>query len=245
MLTRENAGVLVVVILAWIVLGPSVAGRGPRLKAAAFVAAALAAVLLPVALRNAIVGGEFHITTSQFGPNLYIGNNPRADGAYVPLVYGHGSPQQERADAIALAERAVGRTLSPKEVSRFWVDQVMRFIRDRPDEWLRLMRVKFILFWNATELGDTEDQYAYADWSVPLRVLNPLLTFGVLCAAATAGFGLTCTHWRRLWVLYAIILVYAASVIAFYVMARYRFPVVPALMLFIDSTTPCAPVAIS
>src|SRR5439155_26560946 len=47
-----------------------------------------------------------------------------------------------------------------------------------------------------------------------------------------AGFGLTCTHWRRLWVLYAIILVYAASVIAFYVMARYRFPVVPALMLF-------------
>jgi 4-amino-4-deoxy-L-arabinose transferase-like glycosyltransferase len=237
MLTRENAAVLVVVILGWTCLHPSLPRPLMRLKAMGLLLAALVAVVLPVSLRNAIVGGEFHITTSQLGPNLYIGNNPKADGAYVPLVYGHGWPEQERADATALAEQAVGRALSPGEVSQYWFGKVLSFIREQPLSWLELMRVKLLLFWNATELGDTEDQYVYADWSAVLRLLNPVLHFGVLCAGAAVGFVLTLRSWRRLWVLYAIIVCYAASVIAFYVMARYRFPIVPPLMLFAASGT--------
>ena len=47
-----------------------------------------ALVLLPVGLRNLAVGGEFHLTKSQFGPNFYIGNGPQADGGYVALREG-------------------------------------------------------------------------------------------------------------------------------------------------------------
>ena len=71
-------------------------------------------VLTPVAVRNRIVGGELHLTTSQLGPNLYIGNNPEADGTYRPLRPRRSEPQFERRDATELAERDVGRALSPK-----------------------------------------------------------------------------------------------------------------------------------
>jgi tetratricopeptide (TPR) repeat protein len=232
MLTRENAGVLAIPLLLWAWLAPRTPHVAPRAKTVALVIAGLAVVLFPVALRNAIVGGEFHLTTSQLGPNLYIGNNPHANGAYVPLVYGHASPAQERRDATELAEHALQRSLTPGEVSDYWIDRVKQFIRDDPEAWMALMRAKFVLFWNSTELGDTEDQYAYADWSRILHVLNPVLTFGLLTAAATIGIALTVLRWRRMWLLWAIVLLYAASVITFYVMARYRYPVVPLLILF-------------
>jgi hypothetical protein len=86
--------------------------------AAALVLAGLAVVLLPVALRNYAVGGGFHLTTSQLGTNLFIGNNPAADGSYVSLRPGRGSPEYERADATALAVQATGRSLTAGEVSR-------------------------------------------------------------------------------------------------------------------------------
>ena len=82
----------------------------------------LAIVLVPVAARNAVVGGGFFVTTSQFGPNFYIGNNPTADGTYASLRYGRGAPEYERQDATELAELALGRRLSPAEVSSYWTD---------------------------------------------------------------------------------------------------------------------------
>ena len=76
-------------------------------------AAGLAIVVGPVAVRNAVVGGELAITTAQFGPNFYIGNNPDADGTYKPLVPWRGNAAFERQDATRLAERAVGHPLGP------------------------------------------------------------------------------------------------------------------------------------
>jgi hypothetical protein len=69
---------------------------------------------------HATSGGGFFLTTSQFGPNFYIGNNPSADGTYQSLRFGRGAPEFERQDATELAEatRSAAR-LSPAEVSSF------------------------------------------------------------------------------------------------------------------------------
>ena len=83
-------------------------------------------MLLPVAVRNYTVGGEFHLTTSQFGPNFYIGNHAGARGLYEPLVAGRGNAEAEREDATRLAEAASGRSLSPEEVSAYWSSQGVR-----------------------------------------------------------------------------------------------------------------------
>jgi 4-amino-4-deoxy-L-arabinose transferase-like glycosyltransferase len=106
-LARENALVFAPVLFGWIALRAD-SGAARRALLAILFAAGLALLLAPVALRNLYVGGELHLTTSQLGPNLYIGNNPAARGTYAPLVPGRGDPRYERADATAIASRALG-----------------------------------------------------------------------------------------------------------------------------------------
>ena len=239
-LTRENALVFIAVLLAWSLVGvdrarPDVERRTTnvdRLRGAAVFLAGIAIVLVPVAARNAYVGGGFYLTTSQFGPNFYIGNNPSADGTYQPLRFGRGAPEYERQDATELAETALGRKLSPAEVSSFWVDKALEFITSRPGAWLRLMARKFALLANATEMLDTESQEAHAEWSWPLRIGGWFGHFGVLVPLAVLGLVLTWPLQSRLRVVYAMTIAYAASVVVFYVFARYRYPLVPLLIVF-------------
>jgi tetratricopeptide (TPR) repeat protein len=248
-LTRENALALVLVAVAW----AFVAGRPARLEhegheahegkgggasggpaawaPAAALLAGLAIVLVPVAARNYTVGGGFYLTTSQFGPNFYIGNNPESDGTYMSLRRGRGAPEYERQDAVALAERALGRTLTPAEVSGYWTDRALGFITEQPLEWIGLMLRKTALLFNTSEMLDTESQETYEDASLILRVLAPVGHFGVLVPFAAIGLVAAWPDRRRLWPILAMLVAYAASVIAFYVFARYRFPMVPLLVL--------------
>ena len=170
-LTRENALVFILVILAWAFLDVQPrTSNAQRLKRCAVFLAGIAIVLLPVALRNSYVGGGFYVTTSQFGPNFYIGNNPAADGTYQSLRFGRGAPEFERQDATELAERAIGTRLTPGQVSSYWTDKALTFITSQPGHWLRLMGRKAALLLNATEMVDTESQEAHAEWSLPLRI---------------------------------------------------------------------------
>lgn len=223
-LTRENALVMLPLLLAW-------AWQHARRRALLLVLAGTACVLLPVAMRNQLVGGEFHLTTSQMGPNFYIGNNAHANGGYQPLVPMHGHAQHEQTDAVELAERETGRKLTAGEVSNFWMTKSLNFIRAEPWPWVKLMARKWLLVWNAHELGDTEEQSAYAEHSSLLRWLSVFLHFGVLCPLASLGAVWLWPRRRELWIFPAVALTYAASVAAFYVFARYRLPLVPVAIL--------------
>ena len=224
-LTRENALVFVLVLGVWAFV------RAHARGVAAF-AVGVALVLAPVAIRNSLVGGGFYITTSQFGPNLFIGNHAGANGSYESLRYGRGAPEYERQDATDLAELAAGRPLTPAEVSSYWTGRALDFVGGQPAAWLKLMGRKVVLLWNRTEMVDTEDQSTYADWSLPLRLLGPIGTFGVLVPLAALGIFVTWRDRKRLVAIYALVLAYAASVVVFYVFARYRYPLVPMLVVF-------------
>jgi 4-amino-4-deoxy-L-arabinose transferase-like glycosyltransferase len=226
-LTRENALLLAVPVLIWFSTGDR--RRGSWMPAATFVVGC-ALVLLPVGVRNYAVGGELHLSTSQFGPNFYIGNHAGAQGLYEPLISGHGNAGDERDDATRLAEEGSGRKLSPREVSAYWTGRALDFIRTEPTAWLALVGRKLALTFNAAEVADTESQDVYAEWSWLLRVLSPP-SFGVILCLAAFGAVLTARDWRRLWFLHAIVITYTISVLVFYVFARYRFPLVPALMV--------------
>src|SRR5207247_2013231 len=139
-LTRENALVFIVALLVWAAFAPPLQGRfgaqGARAVASFLVGVAI--VVLPVAIRNSVVGGGLYVTTSQFGPNFYIGNNPAADGTYQSLRYGRGAPEYERQDATELAEIALGRRLTPAEVSSYWTGKELGCITSRTAAWLML-----------------------------------------------------------------------------------------------------------
>ena len=223
-LTRENALLLAVPVLLWFLIGD-------RRPAALLFLAGCAVVLLPVGARNYADGGEFELTTSQFGPNFYIGNHAGADGRYDALLAGRGNAADEQEDATQLAEQARGRALKPDEVSSYWTGRTLEFIRTQPGDWLRQLARKLALTFNASEVADTESQDVYGEWSSLLRLLAPV-SFGVIFCLGAFGICMTAGAFRRLWFLHAIALTYTASIVIFYVFARYRFPLAPMLMLF-------------
>ena len=224
-LARENALILAGVLLVWL----ATLGGRRWLLAGAF-AAGLAAALVPVTLRNWWVGGELHLTTSQAGLNLYLGNHAGASGLYQPFE-GNRGVESERQDARAAAERALGRALSPSEVSDYWTARALDYVRSQPGDWLVLMARKAVLLASATELVDAEDQYLTADHSLALRAAGVLGHFGVLAPLAVLGAFVAWPRRRELWWIFAAIAAYTASVLIFYVVARYRYPLVPFLAL--------------
>lgn len=234
-LSRENAMVLmaVVVPLAWH------AGRRlerwparvehwllPLLAIAAF-----AATLASVTIRNHVVGGEWHLTTCQFGPNFYIGNGREADGLYRPLIPGRGDPKFERTDAVALAERAAGRLLSPREVSRYWTIRALREMSDSPGHSAALLGRKWLMAFHAAEVADNNDIDTLTVASPILRALDATLHAGVLVSLAAAGVVLAWPDRRRWGWVAAMLLLMSLAVALFYNFGRYRFPLLPMLTL--------------
>lgn len=240
MLNRENARVLYPVVLAWLWFFFRAVPARARVAWAAVFTLGVAAAVLPVGLRNASVGGEFLISTSQAGPNFYIGNHAGAIGSYVPLVAGHGNADFERDDATKLAEAATGRHLSPGEVSDYWLTRAVGDIRQAPGQWLALMGRKVLLTFNAAEVVDTESIEVYRAFSF---VLNSRITFGMVLAVAAFGAWVTRREWKRLALLYAVAGGLALSVALFYVLARYRYPMVPVVLLLAGAAVSEAPAA--
>lgn len=230
-LTQEHAWVFLVPMLGWLVVQHRDMGM-PRPVFAAIFLGGVASALLLGAVRNQTAGGEFRLIGSQLGPAYYIGNNAQSDGTYRPLSPGGGGVAFERTDAAALAEQAVGTSLTPGGVSRYWMRQALDDIISQPGEWVSLIGRKFALLWNATEVADGESQYSHADQSVPLRLAGYVTHVGVMAPLALFGVWVSWRQRGELWLPYMLCLTYAASLVLFYVGARYRYPLVPFFALF-------------
>jgi tetratricopeptide (TPR) repeat protein len=221
-LLRENALLLLPFLL------PMAAGKGFVRKSAALMAG-LVLALLPVAIRNGLVGGDFLPTTFQGGVNFYIGNNPEADGTYRPIVPGKQIPALERQEPVRIAERELGRKLSPAEVSSFWMGRALAWAADHPGDFLRLQLRKLGMFWSWYEQPDAVDYYWVRGRS-PARWLAPV-ELGAVTLLALAGLWMI----RRNPGPFAPALLFALgwmlSTVVFFLFSRYRLPAVPALML--------------
>jgi tetratricopeptide (TPR) repeat protein len=222
-LLRENALLLLPFLL------PLSAGQGFFRRSGALVAG-LALALLPVAVRNGLVGGDFLPTTFQGGVNFYIGNNPQADGTYRPIVPGKQIPALERREPVRIAERELGRRLSPAQVSSFWISKALSWAAAHPVDFLRLQLRKLGLFWSWYEQPDAVDYYWVRRRSPALRWATPV-EFGAVTLLALTGLWLV----RRNPGPFAPALLFALgwmlSTAAFFLFSRYRLPAVPALMV--------------
>lgn len=218
-LLRENA-LLLVAFLAPLAF---VRGEPKRqaVKRLALFALGLALPLLPVAARNAALGGGLLPTTFQGGVNFYIGNNPQADGTYRPLVPGKQIPRLERAEAERLAEQASGRELGAAEISSYWLRRSVAWARAEPLAFARLQLRKLALYFAPYEWPDAVDYAWMKSISPPLAL--PGLEWGGLVALAVAGLALA----RRRRALAPVLLFelgWLATTVAFFLFSRYRLP---------------------
>lgn len=230
-LTQEVAWVFLVPMFGWVVLQHRDLGR-QRLVLVAILLVGVMAAVAPSGVRNQIVSGDFRLIVSQLGPAFYIGNNAEADGTYRPLSSAGGGTAFERADAMALAEQAVGGSLTRAEVSRYWLRQALDDIISQPGDWVSLIGRKFALVLSATEVIDTESQYSHADRSRLLRLTTYVTHVGVMVPLALLGVWVSRRQWRVLWLLYGMFVAYAASMLLFYVSAQDRYALVPFFVLF-------------
>lgn len=232
-LTRENALLWLPVFPVWIYLTGSESRRLSGTQVFAFVAG-LSLFLLPVAARNASLGGEWSPTTFQAGPNFYIGNNLSADGIYRPLVPGHETPLYERADAVRIAEETSGRSMSSREVSKFWMAKSFDEINQSRMRWLQLMAQKSFMLVNHFEVPDVESINVYREQSAVL-MMTKLLNFGILFPLACCGLFLHVRNSRQHLILIVLAGVMAIAVVAFFILGRYRLPLAILLVPFAAS----------
>ncbi len=234
-LSRENAVALLAVVLAMAWLGGRSKKVGPgNLRQWGFPLAALlgfALVVLPVSLRNKLIGGEFHLVTCQFGPNFFIGNGAAADGVYRPLRAGRGDPQFERSDAIELAEAAEQRKLTPREVSAYWTRRALGDIAETPARWAGLTARKALLVFHETEIADNNDIYTQSAGSWALWCLRSVHGQTIVLLAGVLGAFAGWTRRQSVWPVFACITVMTAAVAGFYLFARYRFCIAPMMLL--------------
>ncbi|MBU8922894.1 MAG: glycosyltransferase family 39 protein [Bacteroidales bacterium] len=190
--------------------------------------AGLILAVAPLTIRNSIVSGEFIPLTTGGGINMYIGNNPKANGFYsIPGYRGRslgGTPEVQQTRMHSIAESESGKKLSASEVSSFWLRKGVRHDMDNPGSFFHLLWQKTLFFWNDYERANVESLTFHRRFGGILSL--PLLTFGLIAPLGLLGIFLSRERAGRLWPLYGGILTYLAAALAFYVLARYRLPVV-------------------
>ncbi len=197
-----------------------------RMRAACF-SAAVVVVLLPAMIHNLVVSHAFVPVTSNAGVNFYVGNGARANGTFVPIRDVDLIDDVTTRDYV---ERITGRAMSPSEVSHFWMDRALEDIGKNPRRTLELFGIKTALFFNGYEVPQIESFDVEKTEQPWLRVLFvrlwPIMALGLF------GMVMAARAWRGRALLYGYILVYAFSIIVFFVTGRYRCQTAPILCLF-------------
>ena len=243
-LARPNALVLVPVVAVW--AWWSLLRRGLRERRWPMLAGLTMGVVVtvaPVTLRNYLVAGEFVVITSNGGVNLYIGNNPVADGytARIPILHELAAVQGwtcfDQPAIVRGVERVVGRRLSAGEVSDFFTSKDLEFVWQQPGQALLLLAKKAVLFLGPIEVANNRELEVERAHSWLLRWL-PGFPFS-LSLGVVGAFML----WRDLRrerdlermqltvLLLAVGVAWFASHLPFFVADRYRVPLVPLLWL--------------
>ncbi len=198
-------------------------------------------MLMPFAIRNYFQGQDFVLLSSTAGINLYIGNNPYADGktAIAPSRdYSYsGWKDNVWVSSIKTAERIEGRKMKPSEVSGFWTFKAMRFIIRNPVKWFNLLARKFYYFFNAYEIPENQSIYFFRIWSPLLQILVfsrgfISLPFGIICPLALLGIAVSFKREKSVILLDLFILSQFLLMIIFFVVSRYRIAVVPYFIIF-------------
>lgn len=225
-LARPNLLFFMPVAFLWIMY-PKGRGRGRAfLYATGFLLA-----LLPPLVYNFALSGELIPISTHGGISFYLGNNEYTSGTYVPPPQFGGTPEAiDIYDSKRLAEADTGRFMSPTEISNYWYGRSFEWMRENPGRFLMLLGRKIALYFNAFEIP-LDYNYEFDRGLYGIFRITPV-SFGVLLPLGLAGIGRLRSEGRGGgWLLILFILANAASVIAFFVCARYRQTAVPAVII--------------
>lgn len=216
----------------------------PRWAYVGAVALGVLLPLLPQTVQQTRATGAVRVLTLNGGMNLYVGNNPGAQGIFsVPP----GLDLHEDVTGTRSASLLAGRELTTVEAGRFWTERALDFMRERPARASGLLAKKALLFFSPDEIPQIDDFQVLAQETWPLRIaylrfgwILPLALIGVLArrshrgeraepggpAGATAG---VCGREPAMAWLVLIAVAWIQTVV-FFAAGRYRLPVMGAFL---------------
>lgn len=182
----------------------------------------------PAWLHNRVVARDPVFLSAHSGVNLWIGNNPGANG-YPRFPLGLRAGQQAMLkDSITGAEAAAGRPLRRSEVSQYWSAKAKAYIAEHPLAWSKLILTKIANFWSAFQYDDISVITSLREQAVTL----PGFRFGLIAALALAGMVVALPAFSASrWILAAVLL-HMMSLLSVFVTERYRLAAVPGLLVF-------------
>ncbi len=197
--------------------------------------APVAAALVVLLLRAAAVTGDPTSPVMNPGTVFYEGNNPLSRGTsaiYPPVVRGLMGPRDERPDAAhvhyrTVARAATGEELSVAEVNAYWSGLAMAYVRAEPGRFAELLQEKLLRIFHGYRWHDVP-----AAWRYDRRLGLPHLPFAILAALALLGMLFEVRRRPAPVLFYALAAMQVAVMLTFYVSARQRLVILPALVYF-------------
>ncbi|MFT7464368.1 MAG: hypothetical protein ACI9EF_002724 [Pseudohongiellaceae bacterium] len=211
-----------------------------RLKPRVWPALALAAALpfVPVIWHNAAASGQFVMISDNGGVNLWLANAGPPSGTFLSFDRDFGNIETQAAVATQRAEAALGKPLSPSEVSQWYAGQTWAVVTADPALFAQRLWLRARALIENFETGVVVVPQVEMTFLPPLRLLA--LPFGALLAVAAAAAVLLIgagrphdeTQPRSTAPLLPSVAVAGMVVITtlmFYHYSRFRLPLVPLL----------------
>jgi tetratricopeptide (TPR) repeat protein len=236
-ITIPNAAIILVIALPGILVsGLRRCRRVPMLVACAMTLLGTAIPIGSVTLRNYLVFGKIVLISTNGGINFYIGNNANSDET-VAIRPGERWKRLARESYLHGARTRV-------EQDAYFLRQGLTYAVEQPVGFLLGLGRKAIQLINAREIPRNVDPYVYRDYSrllstllwradpfaFPFGLLAPLTAVGIVISlSSSAGDGV---QRAGRYALLTFILAYGASVVLFFVSARYRLPMVVVMTVF-------------
>lgn len=188
---------------------------------------AAAVLLVPYGLAMRSLTGHAGVVPPSGGINLMVGNNPDYERTI------NIRPGLAWEELVAMPQRQ-GYGPDPWNGQEYFLGEVRGFVRTQPAAAAGLLGRKALQFVSSRELPRNHDVYLHRDWSrlleftvfrigawgFPFGVLLPLTVLG-LARGGVRGSG----------PLLVVVAVFALSLVAVFVSARYRTPLVPLLAI--------------
>jgi len=188
-------------------------------------------VLLPSLAHNLAASSDPQLVSAQGGVTFYQGNNPQAQGLFMPPPGFTGAADRQAEEERAVAEREVGHPLKRSEISAHFLRKGFEFIVGSPASWLALEGRKGLALLGSYEPSTEYSQYVERE-RLPI-LWGGFVPFALIAGLALGGYvsGTAAEDVQRGRALHLYMVWAAAVPLLFYVSSRYRLPLVPALLL--------------
>jgi len=211
--------------------------RGTRNKSIATIFSIVISIAVfgGFAYTNHKISGQLEFVPLQNAFDFWMANRPGSHGRYPQRLVAARSFDESTLTARVESERLYAEENPPlvttdySVINRYWRSQAWNYIRDHTNRFLNHLSDKFLYLVNNFEQYDNKTYFLHKQRS-PWLAFNPI-SWGLLLVMAGAG---VCLAWARpvTRTVIAVAIFYAIAVLAFFVSARERLPLVPILAVF-------------